>query len=315
MKHPVTRIAFTALWITMIPLAVSSQVFPEEETLDVVYIDDGSVLRGRIIENFKDRHVIIEIFGGSIFKIAHDHVIEIAEENNPDFNTRWVRVIVGPEERQNDTSVIGPVGEYRRIQTLADVVRIPFTPQLHATDGITVEALFRISEFRDDASDAGFMGGTLHPILSQSHSGSWAGNYAIGVTQTGAYFMFEPRDSHYVVSFSFEEERWYHIAATHTFGNPAGARIYIDGDPIEGTWVNDVGTRISGTDRIDEPMSDAPLLLGAIDVANPTAFSGNLDEVRVWTKARTQREIQTTLRRSISEQAHASLALSFTSTP
>jgi hypothetical protein len=68
------------------------QVFPEEKTLDVVYVQDGSILKGKIIENFVDRYIKIAIFGGSTFTVSYEHIDAIEEVPNPDYNTRWIQI-------------------------------------------------------------------------------------------------------------------------------------------------------------------------------------------------------------------------------
>lgn len=75
--------------------SVFSQVFPDKETLDVVYVSDGSVIKGKIIEDFKERYVKIEIFGGSTFIVSYEHIDAIEEEPNPDYNTQWIKIEIG----------------------------------------------------------------------------------------------------------------------------------------------------------------------------------------------------------------------------
>jgi hypothetical protein len=95
--------------VTLLTLHLSAQVFPERETLDVVRISDGSVLRGKIIENFVDRYVTIEIYGGSIFTVAYENIEAIEEEPNPDYNMQWLRIEVSPGALRDDTD--GPAAE------------------------------------------------------------------------------------------------------------------------------------------------------------------------------------------------------------
>jgi len=89
------RVVLTVLILMLCGTLAFAQIFPEEETLDVVRITDGSVLRGRIIEDFVDRSVTIEIYGGSVFTIAYENIEALEEEANPDYGTQWIRIEVG----------------------------------------------------------------------------------------------------------------------------------------------------------------------------------------------------------------------------
>jgi hypothetical protein len=91
----VRRVILTVVVLALCGTLGFAQVFPDEETLDVVYISDGSVLRGRIVENIVDRHVKIEIYGGTMFVVAWENIDAIEEEANPDYNKQWVRVEFG----------------------------------------------------------------------------------------------------------------------------------------------------------------------------------------------------------------------------
>jgi len=91
------RFIMTVLCAAILAAPLAAQVFPEEETLDVVRISDGSVLRGRIIENFVDRYVKIEIYGGSIFTVAYENIESISEVRNPDYQTQWLRIEIDPQ--------------------------------------------------------------------------------------------------------------------------------------------------------------------------------------------------------------------------
>jgi hypothetical protein len=91
----VRRFVLTVVMLGLCGTLAFAQVFPERENLDVVYISDGSVLRGKIIENFIDRYVKIEIYGGTTFVIAYENIDAIEEEPNPDYNLQWIRVEIG----------------------------------------------------------------------------------------------------------------------------------------------------------------------------------------------------------------------------
>jgi hypothetical protein len=100
MKHALV----IGILVLVLAAPVFSQVFPDEETLDVVYVSDGSVIKGKIIEDFKERYVKIEIFGGSTFTVSYEHIDAIEEEPNPDYNTQWIKIEIG------DVSGLGAEG-------------------------------------------------------------------------------------------------------------------------------------------------------------------------------------------------------------
>ncbi|MFP4152316.1 MAG: hypothetical protein ACLFR8_10260 [Alkalispirochaeta sp.] len=110
------RLVLTMLYTAILAAPLAAQVFPDDEMLDVVRITDGSVLRGKIIENFVDRYVEIEIYGGSIFTVAYENIESISEVRNPDYQTQWIRVEIDPGalagEPADDTGTERVRGEY-----------------------------------------------------------------------------------------------------------------------------------------------------------------------------------------------------------
>lgn len=74
---------------------LSAQVFPEEEFLSEVFTADGSMLRGRVVEEGDDR-LVLEVYGGSTFVIHPDNVERIREVRNPDFGIEPETIILDP---------------------------------------------------------------------------------------------------------------------------------------------------------------------------------------------------------------------------
>lgn len=80
------KTCFLAVVLAGLVVAVAhGQIFPEEEYIDVLYIMDGSTIRGRIIESDTPDRVRVEIFGGSVFAVAERNIERIEQVPNPDY--------------------------------------------------------------------------------------------------------------------------------------------------------------------------------------------------------------------------------------
>ena len=81
---------------------------------------------------------------------------------------------------------------------------------------------------------------------------------------------------------------WFHLAMVYNGNGATDAdrlKLYINGaQQTLAFLMPDVPTTT--------PNTDAPVLLGAETVANPFGFNGQMDEVRVWSTARTESEVQ-----------------------
>ncbi|MFP4152323.1 MAG: hypothetical protein ACLFSV_05725 [Alkalispirochaeta sp.] len=60
-----------------------------------MYTTDGSVLRGRIVEDVSGEYLTIEIYGGSAFVVAYANVERVRKERNPDYGMAWITVRPG----------------------------------------------------------------------------------------------------------------------------------------------------------------------------------------------------------------------------
>lgn len=65
------------------------QAFPEMEYLDAVLVADGSTLRGRIVEEVPESHLVIEIFGGSSFTVLWRNILAVRQERNPYYGREY----------------------------------------------------------------------------------------------------------------------------------------------------------------------------------------------------------------------------------
>lgn len=197
---------------------------------------------------------------------------------------------------------VGPIDDSVYLNGRDMAIHIPYGGPMVITEDLTIEALFHVEEFMTDNRPCGFMPGTIHGIISQSSDAGIAGNYSLGVSQHGAFFMFEPVDSHYVVEADLEPNRWYHLAVSHTFGNGEDTVMLINGQVFPGRWVEDHGLPTEGNSRVDRPARDRPYMIGRIGDENPMSrqfFAGAIDELRVWNRRRSPEEIARDMTRSL----------------
>ena len=69
--------------ITIITLVfISTLTFAQTKNKDVVYLKDGSIIHGTIIEQVPDQYVKIETKDGNVFVYQFDDIEEIAQESN-----------------------------------------------------------------------------------------------------------------------------------------------------------------------------------------------------------------------------------------
>ncbi|MFP4210015.1 MAG: hypothetical protein ACLFR8_02135 [Alkalispirochaeta sp.] len=92
-------VVFMAVAATAFP-----QVFPDQEFLDVVRVIDGSVLKGRIVEDRPDEYLAIELYGGSIFTVAYANIQSVSRQRNPDYQTTYLRLQLGDFTGADTTS-------------------------------------------------------------------------------------------------------------------------------------------------------------------------------------------------------------------
>jgi len=93
--HKTVTAGLVAVLLLMAGVELSAQVFPEEEFLSEVFTADGSMLRGRVVEE-GDERLVLEVYGGSTFVIHPDNVERIREVRNPDFGSGPETIILDP---------------------------------------------------------------------------------------------------------------------------------------------------------------------------------------------------------------------------
>ncbi len=74
-------------WILVLGVLVADGILPEEMvgqiTQDVVYLKDGSVIRGTIVEQIPGESILIETADGNRFRYLMDQIQRIAKETDP----------------------------------------------------------------------------------------------------------------------------------------------------------------------------------------------------------------------------------------
>jgi hypothetical protein len=97
--------AWMALLVMLgVTISVTAQVFPDQEFLDVVRVTDGSVLKGRIVEDRPDEYLAIELYGGSVFTVAYANIQSVSRQRNPDYQTTYLRLQLGDFTGADTTS-------------------------------------------------------------------------------------------------------------------------------------------------------------------------------------------------------------------
>ena len=175
-----------------------------------------------------------------------------------------------------------------------DYGELAYSSDLDFVDEITVEARVYIARF-DGEETSQWRGDEeeepIFPVINQSHNSSSIGDYTLAVTPTRGLFAFETVDSRFSVNYSFEIEKWYHIAVVHKLGDSSKTRFYVNGTAYEGVWGGDDGSSIDGNDG-SVPNSGTSYWIGK-EGNNSYAgcFCGYIDELRIWKDIRTAAEI------------------------
>nr|NCR56027.1 hypothetical protein [Microcystis aeruginosa L211-07] len=152
-----------------------------------------------------------------------------------------------------------------------DYVSIPHSSNLSLTN-FTIETWVNPSQIKGD----------WQPLITKEDSSGYQRNYGLFIEPNGVRVLFSFTDTNGVNRYSFSQNsliinKWNHIAMTY---DGSKFNFYLNG--VLDTSINLVSTVYQNTE---------PVKIGKeVNVFNP--FSGKIDEVRIWNKARTQAEIQ-----------------------
>ncbi|CCI03457.1 Calx-beta domain-containing protein [Microcystis aeruginosa] len=152
-----------------------------------------------------------------------------------------------------------------------DYISIPHGSNLSLTN-FTIETWVNPSQIK----------GSWQPLITKEESDGWPRNYGIYITPNAmtVHFSFAATNGNNVYSFSQNSliiNKWNHIAMTY---DGSSFKFYLNGQ-LDAS-INTNAVPLQNTE---------PVKIGKeVNVFNP--FSGKMDEVRIWNKARTQAEIQ-----------------------
>ncbi|MBN1479445.1 hypothetical protein JXA70_04155 [candidate division KSB1 bacterium] len=96
------------------------------------------------------------------------------------------------------------------------------------------------------------------------------------------------RDNTYEFNYIFAPQKWYHIAVVRNSDNKT-VTLYVNGSVVQG----------KGVYKNDPPASSHNLSFGYRINTNSQPFEGKIDQVRLWTKARSRDEIQRDMLQSL----------------
>ena len=70
------------IFLSVIIAAISSAIFAQSQTEDVLYLKSGSVIRGKIVDQLTTGKLKIELLGGSVFVFATSEIDSIRKESS-----------------------------------------------------------------------------------------------------------------------------------------------------------------------------------------------------------------------------------------
>ncbi len=197
---------------------------------------------------------------------------KVRSELNDDMNSRLMSNLV-----------LDGNGDYGEIQ---------YSSKLNLRSNITIEAWIYINSFSTNTDGSSTWGYTdSQPVISQCNDASTAGNYTFGITSEKLFFVFGNIDSRYSGPYKFEENRWYHIAVSHSFGDGSKTMLYVDGKEIKGEWVDDSNNKISGNELPSKNTKNS-YFVGSYDPGRLSIFfNGSIAELRVWDIIRSNNDV------------------------
>jgi hypothetical protein len=210
-----------------------------------------------------------------------------------------VSLTVEDEMGKSDTdeiivSVVFPdFNKSLNLDGIDDYGSIPYSSSMSISDYVTIEALFFLNSLGND----------YQSIISQSHSGSQAGNYLLRFNSSEIEFVFQPvsgLDNYYRIDYELPTNTWVHVAIVHEYDSIASTQLYVNGIEQSGSWY-DYGNDIYAEEVI---VLSQQFLVGHYFSAGDGSeyyFDGSIDELRIWNDLRTETEINQNIARTIDQ--------------
>jgi len=187
---------------------------------------------------------------------------------------------MAPPSRMAESAESSTANKVLTLDGKTGCVRVPVSDSLRSfTNAITVELLFKASSF---PPENGYISSFIRKNTSAEkenfllRSRTIDGNALPEMTPGGHIAMLR-------ASYAFVPGKWYHLAATY---DGKAAAIFVNGIAVE-------RQRCAGSMKID----DSELVIGAGDpeFSSGEFFQGDIDEVRLWNLARSQKQIRETI--------------------
>lgn len=175
----------------------------------------------------------------------------------------------------NESNLVFPSNNALRLDGIDDRVALRNANQLGLNGDFTVEAWVNINEFPSGQLD--------HPILGTDQRETNQGLH-LTIRNQRPFLGFFGDNNDLQGNTVLQPNTWYHITYRYTASNRQQA-IFVNGrlDSTRTTTANFQGTGLVNIGRS----------------SNDRYFNGSIDELRIWNKARTQAEIQSTLYQSL----------------
>lgn len=206
--------------------------------------------------------------------------------------TTLITLILNPQYLVGQTPITTPdnigSGNCLNFDGSNDYVQIPDHNSLDITNAITISAWIRLGSA--SAINKG--------IVTKYDSGPGAESFNFSIGPTGDEFQLfvasagagSPYTRIRSDNANLQANQWYHLAATYNSVGTDNIHLYVNGEEVTGTIVNNDG----GANTIE--VTTVPILIGGFyepPITPHRPFEGKIDEVRIWSVARTEAQIQT----------------------
>lgn len=221
-KKPGLSISIVCMLIIILGMISSPEtVAAQSETEDVIYLTNGSILRGEILE-INNKTVKIETAGRNVFVVQMNEVDEITKEEIPVIryykmsgyiNTSGIELISGDDDL---TPLFYTMNGYQFTPRFAAGIGVGYIPYRDPLDLIPVYLQLNLNLIKANSAPFLFLktgynfsiaSKNIH--LIESHSGGWMINPGMGIQfNTSSGFRWQINISYNVNNASFKEEEF-----------------------------------------------------------------------------------------------------------